>query len=100
MRYCRRSRMVVCFVLCVCFASSAIAQRGNEEPEAETREWTMMVYVGADSDFYDNSKHEISSFTLKQLRKGLIDPYGADKWHGAVDLEFADMHLCDVCQRR
>ncbi len=58
----------------------------------ETREWTMMVYVGADNDFYENEDGQIADFTLKQLRKALLDPYGtaaADR----VDLGDMDVHL-------
>jgi len=56
----------------------------------------MMVYVGADSDFYDNSEYQVSAFTLKQLRKALVDPYGAMKGQDTFDLDSAGMHLC-VC---
>ena len=56
------------------------------------REWTVMVYVGADSDYYDNSERQISDFTLKQLRKSFVEPFGSEKGL-AIDVSKTDVNL-------
>ncbi len=42
------------------------------EPRAE-REWTIMLYIGADNEFYENEAGDIVDFTLGQCRKAFVD---------------------------
>lgn len=65
------------------------AYAAAEDEVRETREWTVMVYIGADSGFYENEDGQIAEFTLKQLRKALLDPYET----ASVGLEEMDVHL-------
>ena len=65
------------------------AYAAAEDDVRETREWAVMIYIGADSGFYENEDGQIAEFTLKQLRKALVDPYKTD----SVTLEEMDVHL-------
>jgi len=79
-----------------CLAGPVVGMRSDRlsspSPSPDVREWTVMVYVGADSDFYDNSENQVSDFTLRQLRKAFVDPYGTPGAE-AFDADQVGVHL-------
>lgn len=90
------SKTTLCLFLMFCLAAPVVGvysdRLSSPSPTPDVRDWTVMVYVGADSDFYDNSENQVSDFTLKQLRKAFVDPYGA-AGAGTLEADQAGVHL-------
>jgi hypothetical protein len=85
-----RGKALACTLLALALVIPGMAAfAAAQEVLRETREWTVMIYLGADGDFYENEDGEIADFTLKQLRKALVSPYDAS----FVDQDDIDVHL-------
>ena len=87
MRVCRAMAGLVITSTMTVPGLAACASAMDDFPE--TREWAVMIYMGADSGLCENEDGLIAEFTLKLLRKALIDPHKTT----AVELGEMDVHL-------
>ena len=61
--------LLLAALMLVPLASMCVVADNTPAPAPVTREWTIMLYIGADNEFYENDDGDIVSFTLEQCEK-------------------------------
>lgn len=58
----------------------------DDDLPRETREWTVMLYIGADNEFYENEDGDIVDFTLGQCEKAFVADLSDDETTDDINL--------------